>query len=731
MAGAKKEKKASKQDKAVAKQQKKEEKKRKQELKTEKSQKKKEAKELEGEEDIQATIAKIEQSKKAKSVVATTPAVVSCPQPGPRSAFTIVQSPISDELIMFGGQYYDGQAQYVYGETYRWNFQKNEWRMGEVSPSPNPRSCHQAVVHKHHMYIFGGEFSTLRQFYHYRDLWRFDLKTNTWEEIKASGPSPSQRSGHRMIVWKGYILVFGGFHDTFRDCKYFNDLYVFNIAEERWDKIDVSQISVPCPRSGCGFFLHPTNDIAFVYGGYVRDKKVSGTDLNDMWQLTLRQQPGTAVPVKATWERLSKKGTAPSRRSGASFAVHKSRALVFGGVYDKDTQGLTMESEFYNELYAFDMDRKRWYVLDYNAPKNSPLSKERRAARKRKEQLQRQQGSLIAEVDDHSGGDSDSEETSELLQLGQFQWVFEYIDENGQTAQMVVDDAPVEDETENPRTPAPVLAPSTDDHDSGNIDTPTASPAPPLTPVTPHRNFTADGIELPPERMGATMFVAGTNTLTVFGGLSEIRDREVTFDDCWTLDLNARDKWVQKLTGTMESQQWLGDEEEEEDDEFDGEEEFDDDDDSDYSDDSSDGESDEDDEEEEKTATIVAEPEKKSKRGKSLKDKMEKIRSEHDLTESYTPLVGEALKDFFARTQSHWSTKVVENACAQSEQLADYERIDINDKKEIRRHAFALAGSRFEATQSILKKLKEYEEEQAATEAAAAAATGKRSGSKF
>jgi hypothetical protein len=88
--------------------------------------------------------------------------------------------------------------------------------------------------------------------------------------------------------------------------------------------------------------------------------------------------------VKATWERLSKKGTAPSRRSGASFTVHKNRALVFGGVFDKETQGLTMDSEFFNELYAFDMDRKRWYVLEYNIPRNFQQSKQQRAARKKK-----------------------------------------------------------------------------------------------------------------------------------------------------------------------------------------------------------------------------------------------------------------------------------------------------------------------------------------------------------
>ena len=198
------------------------------------------------------------------------------------------------------------------------------------------------------------------------------------------------------------------------------------------------------------------------------------------------------------------------------------------------------------------------------------------------------------------------------------------------------------------------------------------------------------------------MFVFG-NTLTVFGGISEIQDKEVTFDDCWTLDLNARDKWVRKIEGTMDKQEWLGEDEEEddEDDEFNS---------SDYnsgdsSDDSCSESEREDDREEEKEEIL----EKKSKKGKNLKEKMEKIRSDHDLNETFTPLVGETLKEFTARTASHWNQLVISNATAE-------DRIDINDKKEIRRLAFALAGKRFEETASILAKLKEYEEEQAELE---------------
>jgi hypothetical protein len=36
------------------------------------------------------------------------------------------------------------------------------------------------------IYIFGGEYATLDQFHHYRDMWALDLKTNIWEEVPAS-----------------------------------------------------------------------------------------------------------------------------------------------------------------------------------------------------------------------------------------------------------------------------------------------------------------------------------------------------------------------------------------------------------------------------------------------------------------------------------------------------------------------------------------------------------------
>lgn len=102
---------------------------------------------------------------------------------------------------MFAGEFYDGSKVVVYNEAYRWNIDRNEWRRVECPVSPKPRCSHQAVFFKDSVFCFGGEFSTVDQFYHFRDLWRFHLKTNTWEEVQCTGVGPSARSGHRMVCW--------------------------------------------------------------------------------------------------------------------------------------------------------------------------------------------------------------------------------------------------------------------------------------------------------------------------------------------------------------------------------------------------------------------------------------------------------------------------------------------------------------------------------------------------
>lgn len=141
-----------------------------------------------GEEDIEAIIAEF--SAKDAARVAVTVSVA--PQPSARANFSMTALPNGD-MLMFGGEFCDGESTEVFNDLFRWNIEKNEWKQIESLNTPPPRCSHQSVFYKDKLYLFGGEYATLDQFHHYRDFWELDLKSNAWTEIKATGDVPTAR----------------------------------------------------------------------------------------------------------------------------------------------------------------------------------------------------------------------------------------------------------------------------------------------------------------------------------------------------------------------------------------------------------------------------------------------------------------------------------------------------------------------------------------------------------
>lgn len=134
--------------------------------------------------------------------------------------------------------------------------------------------------------MFGGEHASPSQlqFHHYKDLWKFALKSRKWERITApNGPSP--RSGHRMTASKKRLFIFGGFHDNNQSYHYFNDVHIFSLESYQWLKAEIGGAIVPSPRSGCCIAASPEGKI-YVWGGYSRaamkkeaDRGVTHTDM--------------------------------------------------------------------------------------------------------------------------------------------------------------------------------------------------------------------------------------------------------------------------------------------------------------------------------------------------------------------------------------------------------------------------------------------------------------------
>jgi hypothetical protein len=148
---------------------------------------KKELKET-GDKDIEEILAEFSAKESRKNAVAIT--VV--PQPSRRANFSMTVLS-TGEMLMFGGEFFDGETTTVYNDLFKWNVERNEWKQIESLNTPPPRCSHQAIQYQDKVYMFGGEYGTLDQFYHYRDLWELDLKTNTWTAVEATGDWPTAR----------------------------------------------------------------------------------------------------------------------------------------------------------------------------------------------------------------------------------------------------------------------------------------------------------------------------------------------------------------------------------------------------------------------------------------------------------------------------------------------------------------------------------------------------------
>jgi len=141
-----------------------------------------------GEADIESIIAEFNAKEAARVAVEITV----CDQPSRRSGFSMTGVG-NHEMVMYGGEFCDGERIEVYNDLHRWNIEKNEWKLIESLNTPPPRCSHQTVLYMDKLYMFGGEYATMHQFYHYRDFWELDLKTNAWTEVKATGDIPSAR----------------------------------------------------------------------------------------------------------------------------------------------------------------------------------------------------------------------------------------------------------------------------------------------------------------------------------------------------------------------------------------------------------------------------------------------------------------------------------------------------------------------------------------------------------
>lgn len=231
---------------------------------------------------------------------------------------------------------------------------KSEWKQIKASPVPTPRSGHQMVSTAQNggeIYLFGGEFASPSQlqFLHFRDTWRFQLTTKKWEKLNAPN-GPSARSGHRMVLSKKRIFLFGGFHDNNNTFQYFNDSWSFSLETYNWTKLDAAGVP-PTPRSGV--IMGATDDgKIIVLGGYTKTSAKGDAERGITHQDSFVLQE---IDMKWKWNSCKPGGRRPVARSGvACTSAPGGKIYIFGGVMDTEEDDENLRGQFSNEIHFLD-----------------------------------------------------------------------------------------------------------------------------------------------------------------------------------------------------------------------------------------------------------------------------------------------------------------------------------------------------------------------------------------
>ena len=202
----------------------------------------------------------------------------------------------------------------------------------------------------------------------------------------------------------------------------------------------------------------------------------------DTWFLRVSPPQSDSLPnspPNIRWERRKKPANAPNPpRAGITMAYHKGRGIMFGGVHDVEESEEGIDSEFFNHLFAWNIERNRFFQLTLKQPKRQSTK----------------QSAVDRSGMRRARGKADEAELLRNLAA---------LDTKGS----ITDEAPMPMDM------------------SEDIPEKLAKP---LLMTMPHPRFN-------------TQLAVQDDILYLFGGTFEKRDKEFTFDEMWAIDLSKLD----------------------------------------------------------------------------------------------------------------------------------------------------------------------------------------------
>jgi len=269
--------------------------------------------------------------------------IVTQPSPPPRYCHSLSCDRINNEVVLLGGQYYDGHSHHKRGDSWVFNCNTNTWT--EIMGDKPPARSHTGVAYDNHtekVYIFGGYVG------YKDDTWAFDGSTNTWDEITTNG-KPTGRAYCSMAYDSDErrIVLFGGKSSS----SWFSDTWIFNPATSSWSNANTEG---PTARESHAMTYDPSVGKIIMFGGHDKNYNYFG----DTWGFDIDTNQ---------WTLLASSG--PSNRDLHTLTYDEKLGMVilFGGAKKVDGSGVEL-----NDTWAFDSSTNTWFQIQYTSSSPGP-----------------------------------------------------------------------------------------------------------------------------------------------------------------------------------------------------------------------------------------------------------------------------------------------------------------------------------------------------------------------
>ncbi|XP_075867535.1 host cell factor 2 isoform X2 [Nelusetta ayraudi] len=237
-----------------------------------------------------------------------------------------------------------------------------QWRkLHSVSGvTPRSRHGHRAVVVRELVVVFGGGNEGIEEHLHV-----YNTVSKQWFLPAVRGDIPPGCAAHGLVSEGTRVLVFGGMLEF---GKYSNCLYELQAARWLWKKLKPRAPrtgSLPCPRIGHSFTL--VGNKCYLFGGLTNDSEDPNGNIprymRDFYELELQ-----AVSGARGWSIPEMKGGGPSAREShtavAYSSLGSSKLYIFGG----------MQGRRLDDLWQLDLDTMLWSSLHTRGSKPLPRS---------------------------------------------------------------------------------------------------------------------------------------------------------------------------------------------------------------------------------------------------------------------------------------------------------------------------------------------------------------------